>query len=356
MCEIVSVVGLIALFAACVADDDAEPTPSPTPASEWVPLGEPAPMHAVRSITSGELRAIVERLTSAEMAGRGSGQGGDAVAAREIAQHFQQIGLWLEGGQDGYTQRFTIAQGRGYTFNVIGVLPGVDPRFVETPLVIGAHYDHLGVRDGVIYPGADDNASGTALVMEVAEAMVATGAWPRRPVIFAAFGGEELGLLGSQHWVSRRFSGGDSSEPILMINADMVGHVNTGTLRALGVDSAAELAEPLRTIAQRNGAGALSFYPQAGGGSDHVPFAAIGVPVVFFHTGLHDRYHRPEDTADTLDYVGLEAAAKVVFELAWNVADVKQLPAIPRPLLPAPIDWKADHDARPFAAPHLPSE
>jgi hypothetical protein len=82
-----------------------------------------------------------------------------------------------------------------------------------------------------------------------------------------------------------------------------------------------------------------------------VPFAAIAVPVVFFHTGLHARYHRPEDTADTLDYVGLEAAAKVAFELLWNAADVKQLPTLPRPPQPEPADWNADHGGRPFPAP-----
>jgi hypothetical protein len=344
--------GLVALLAGCGDENaPAQATPSPTPS--LVPLADPAPAHAVRSITRSELSAIVYRLASEDLAGRGSGQGSDEVAARLIAQHFREIGLWYESGREGFLQRFSIGAGRGYTFNVIGVLPGIEPHYAERPLVIGAHFDHLGVSDGEIYPGADDNASGTALVMELAEAMVATGSWPRRPVIFAAFGGEELGLLGSRQWVSERLGQGGGSEPLLMINADMVGHVDSGGLRAIGVGPGDPLAEPLRILSLRNDAGQVAFYPDASGGSDHVPFAALGIPVVFLHTGLHARYHRPTDTADTLDYAGLEAVTRVAFELAWNVADVKQLPALTAPVLPAPSDWQTDHGVRPFVSPRL---
>jgi len=345
-------VGVVALLAAC-GDENAREQATPSPTPSLVPLADPAPANAVRSITRAELSAIVYRLASEELGGRGSGEGTDEVAARLIAQHFRDIGLWYESGRDGFLQRVPINAGRGYTFNVVGVLPGIEPQFAERPLVIGAHFDHLGEREGEVYPGADDNASGTALVMELAEAMVATGSWPRRPVIFAAFGGEELGLLGSQHWVSERLGQGGAFEPILMINADMVGHVASGGLRAIGVGPSAPLAEPLRILSARNGAGQVAFYPDAGGGSDHVPFAALGIPVVFFHTGLHARYHHPTDTADTLDYAGLEAATRVAFELAWNVVDVKQLPALPPPILPAPLDWQADHGVRPFVSPRL---
>ncbi len=338
-----------ALFFNGCAGDESAPTPSPSPAtSQYPPLGEPASAVGLRSITEAELRAAVTYLASPELAGRGSGSGGDVLAAQYIAQQFAQVGLWPEGGEDGFLQPFRINVGSGETFNVVGTLPGMDAGFADEPLVVGAHYDHVGVRNGAINPGADDNASGTAALMEIAEALTATGALPRRPVILAAFGGEELGLLGSREWVQKRFPGGATERPILMLNADMIGHVATGHLRALGVSSDDPLATALRAIALRHPVGEVWFIDNAGGGSDHVPFVALGVPVAFFHTGTHDLYHTPGDTAGTLDYVGLTEATRVIYELAWNVANVKRLPTLAPPMAPADDHWLIDHGLRPF--------
>lgn len=345
---------LLVLCLCGCANDTPLPTPSPSPSSvEYPPLGEPASSRGLRSISEAELRAAVTYLASPELEGRGAGYGGDALAASYIAEQFARLGLWPEGGEGGFLQRFAISAGNGETFNVVGVLPGMDAQFADEPLVIGAHYDHVGQRDGVLYPGADDNASGTAAVLEIAEALTAGGTFPRRPVIVAAFGGEELGLLGSREWVQRRFPAGSTERPILMLNADMIGHVATGHLRALGVASADPLAAALRAIAFRQEIGEISFSGNAGGGSDHVPFASLGVPVVFFHTGLTDVYHTPRDTPDTLDYVGLTEAAKVIYELAWNVANVKRLPTLTPPPAPAAEHWQTDHGQRPFLKPTL---
>jgi hypothetical protein len=341
------------LLAGCAGDDTIGPSPTPTPERMLAPpFGGTAPAAGHSSITEQELRELIEYLASPALAGRGSGQGGDELAARTIANEMAASGLAPEGGEAGLMQRFTVS-GRGDAFNVVGYFPGTVPAYADTPLVVGAHYDHLGATASTYYPGADDNASGTAVVVEVAEAFKAAGAAPRRPVIFAAFGGEELGLLGSRLWVSNRYPYGSGALPLFMINADMVGHVRTGQLRLLGVSASEPLADGLRTICERNGVPDPVFYPSAGGGSDHVPFQGIGVPVVFFHTGTHADYHTPRDLPATLDFAGITVTARIVYELAWNMANAKAMPRFSVPRSPAPEAWEADHGLLPFAAPRL---
>ncbi len=334
----------------CAGDSDLTPAPSDSAGLPAL-LGAAAPQAGQASITEAELRAEVEYLASPELAGRRSGQGGDELAARSLAAELRAAGLAPEPGQADLLQRLSISSGRGYTWNVIGYLPGTEPAYRDAPLVVGAHYDHTGATSSTYYPGADDNASGAALVVEVAEAFQAGGAPPRRPILFAAFGAEELGLVGSYQWVGSRFGYGLDGRPLFMINADMVGHLATGRLRVLGVDSHEALADALRAISQRQGLSDPIFSASAGGGSDHVPFQALGVPVAFFHTGVHADYHTPRDLPATLDFPGLTTTAHIVYELAWNLANAKRLPALPEPSGVAPGAFGADHDLVPFGLP-----
>jgi hypothetical protein len=202
------------------------------------------------------------------------------------------------------------------TPNVIGVLPGTDPRLAGEAIVVGAHYDHLGIVGGVLHPGADDNASGTALVLGLARALSASGGLPRT-VVFVLFSGEELGLLGSRHYVAQ--AGLAIHRVAAMVNFDMVGRLNGGPLHVSGVDSGRGLreavvetarGEPIR-VALRDG----PFAP-----SDHMRFYNAGTPVLFFFTGIHDDYHRSTDTPDKIDGAGMariEAfAARLIERLA----------------------------------------
>ncbi len=210
---------------------------------------------------------------------------------------------------------------RGTAANVVGILPGTDPRLKDEAIVIGAHYDHLGRggegslapdQVGVVHPGADDNASGTAAVMALAKAFAAAGGSPRT-LVFVAFAGEEMGLLGSTHYVKQpAFPLGKT---VLMVNLDMVGRLRDSKLYVAGVDSGtglrrlvADTADGLRLSLQLRGD---PFSP-----SDHTAFYTAERPVLFLFTGAHGDYHRPTDTWEKLNPQGLETvtafAARII--------------------------------------------
>ncbi len=193
------------------------------------------------------------------------------------------------------------------TDNVIGILPGTDPSRASEALVLGAHYDHLGRSGGRVYPGADDNASGTAVVLGLARAFAAAGGVPRTLVI-ALFSGEEEGLLGSTYYAHH------PAVPIertaAMLNFDMVGRMRGRRLHVGGVESGVGLrgfvavvarAEPLDLVLDDT-----PFAP-----SDHTPFYTVGAPVLFFSTDEHEDYHTPRDTADKINAQGMAEVARV---------------------------------------------
>jgi aminopeptidase YwaD len=200
--------------------------------------------------------------------------------------------------------------------NVIGILPGVDPALASEAVVVGAHYDHLGRVDGVVYPGADDNGSGTAVVLGLARAFAAAGG-AGRTLVFAFFGAEELGLIGSRHYVSRPVVPLDRT--VAMVNFDMVGRLQGRPLNVSGADSGSRLRALVIDAARADGA-TIDVNGSPYGPSDHSRFYAAGVPVLFFYTGGHSDYHRPSDTADKIDAAGMarvaDIGARVVERLA----------------------------------------
>ena len=213
--------------------------------------------------------------------------------------------------------------------NVLGVLPGAAPDRAGEAVVIGAHYDHLGVVGGALYPGADDNASGTAVVMGLARAFAAAG--PRdRTLVFALFGGEEIGLLGSGHYVREPIV--PLAQTVAMLNFDMVGRLRDGTLTVGGVESGTGLRPIVGDAARALGLNAtlrdLPFAP-----SDHSRFYDAGAPVLFFHTGTHADYHRPGDTSDKIDAGGLAQIAALGARVVEGLAtgDRAKYVALARP-------------------------
>ena len=195
--------------------------------------------------------------------------------------------------------------------NVVGMLPGRDAALAAETVVVGAHYDHLGREHGAVHPGADDNASGTAVVLALARGFTAAGG-VSRTLVFAFFGAEELGLVGSGHYV--RHPARPLVRTVGMLNFDMVGRLGDRPLTVGGVGSATGLEDVVtQSAAAASVKTTLGQSPY--GSSDHSQFYRAGVPVLFFHTGTHDDYHRPTDTADKLDAAGMARIAAVGAEV-----------------------------------------
>jgi aminopeptidase YwaD len=220
---------------------------------------------------------------------------------------------------------------RGTARTVIGLLPGTDPALRGQAIVIGAHYDHLGRggetsmapdQVGRVHPGADDNASGTAVVLALARAFAAAGGAPRT-LVFVAFSGEELGLFGSAEYV--RHPPVPIDKTVLMVNLDMIGRLRDGRLYVGGVDSGTGL-RPIVMDATRDLSLSLQLPPSPFGPSDHASFYAAGCPVLFFFTGLHDDYHRPTDTWDRINASGLATVGTIVARVVTAVAAAPTAP------------------------------
>ena len=204
-----------------------------------------------------------------------------------------------------------IERTRADVYNVLGYLPGQTDEYI----VMGAHYDHLGYGNesslapsqaGSVHPGADDNASGTAGLLEIARILSQRDKPLRRGVLFAAFAGEELGLLGSNHWVNnptRTFE-----DAVAMINMDMIGRIRDDKV-FIGGTGTGSTFETL--LAEAGAAHDIKMQPSASGysSSDHVSFLAKKVPVLFFFSGLHADYHKP---SDTWEKINAESAARLV--------------------------------------------
>jgi hypothetical protein len=212
------------------------------------------------------------------------------------------------------------------TDNVVAVLPGADAKLKPENIVIGAHYDHIGLghfgtndfsTEGQIYHGADDNASGTAVVMSAAARLSRSPDRPPRTIVFVAFTGEELGLHGSRYFVAHPpFPIGSIKA---MINLDMVGRMKENRVTAGAVDSAQEFPGLIGRAA-----GGLDIRMRQGGGStDHVSFYEKGIPAVHFSTGGHPDYHRPSDTWDKLNIQGMAKVSDIVVALARELAAAK---------------------------------
>ncbi len=212
------------------------------------------------------------------------------------------------------------------TDNVVAVLPGSDPKLKPENIVIGAHYDHIGLgrfgtndfsAEGQIHHGADDNASGTAVMMSAAARLSRSPDRPSRAIVFVAFTGEELGLHGSRYFVAHPpFPIGSVKA---MINLDMVGRMKENRVTAGAVDSAQEFPGLISRAA-----GGLDIRMRQGGGrTDHVSFYEKGIPAVHFSTDGHPDYHRPSDTWDKLNIQGMAKVSDIVVALARELAAAK---------------------------------
>lgn len=272
----------------------------------------------------------VRHLADDRLEGRRVGTPGADSAAAYIAARFETLGLRQAPSLGGWLQSFIVSPEapavRGTALagvrgtNVIGLLSGRDPVLRDEYVVIGAHYDHLGLGGpgsldpdsvGVVHNGADDNASGVAALLDIARRLVRTP--PARSVLFIAFGGEELGLLGSAHYIRQPVVPNDRI--VAMLNFDMVGRLRDERLVIYGVETATEWRALLDSLNARAGF-ALTAQGDGYGPSDHTSFTMAGRPVLHFFTGTHEDYHRTTDDWGRINVEGVERIAAFATELA----------------------------------------
>jgi hypothetical protein len=300
----------------------------------WIAVSSPTPARAennrliaaMESITADELHDHVDLLAADALEGRAAGSRGGQAAARYIETQLATLGLAPAGEGGRYTQPFY-----GSHRNVIARLEGHDEAFKDEWIVICAHYDHVGYGTaqtsngpiGYIHNGADDNASGVAVLLETIEAFWHLHQPPRRSILFAFWDGEEQGLLGSKYWMNHPTV--PVSNVRLALNCDMVGRLRNGRLELGGSRSGFGLRQLLasRTLPTDLW---IHYDWELKENSDHWPFFQWNIPVVLLHTGLHDDYHRPSDDVERINREGMQDVAAYLFDLAYRAANADDLP------------------------------
>ncbi len=265
-------------------------------------------------------KALMEHvafLAAPEREGRGLGSEGLAASARYVADQFQKMGLKPGGDGGTYFQKFTVEKGPQGTpveaLNVIGVLPGTKAELSGQSAVISAHYDHLGrgwpdarkEHEGQLHLGADDNASGVAVLLELARS-AASAEKPARTLVFAAFSAEEAGLRGSEHYVQHPPF--PLEKTIGVLNLDTVGRLGSQKLQILGTGTASEWQHIFRGASFVTGVESQNV-PGTWEASDQASFIRKGVPGVQLFSGPHADYHRPGDGVLQIDGAGLVKVA-----------------------------------------------
>ena len=261
-------------------------------------------------------------LASDSLQGRGAGTIYADKAARYIVQQFEEIGLepYFE---EGFYQPFE-KYGTNTYKNIVGLIPGNDAVLRDEYIIIGAHYDHLGIKNDKIYNGADDNASGTATIIEMARILKARQSQLKRSVIVVAFDAEEEGLWGSNDLAEKL----DVSKIKLMMSIDMVGWLREGkTLRLHGAATIKDGKKLLKEEAHKMqmDVQVTDFETSVFGATDTRGFAQKKVPTLYATTGLKSPYHKPEDDAELIDYQGMDRITNYLADVTECLASQTNL-------------------------------
>jgi hypothetical protein len=274
----------------------------------------------------------IKFLTDDRLQGRATGSPGADSAAEYLARRFSEVGLQPAAG--GWFQSFTLGRDAPATApaagaligkNVIGILPGRDRVLRNQTVILGAHYDHLGLggfgsldpdSTGAVHNGADDNASGVSALIQVAARLAASP--PARTVVFIAFSGEELGLVGSSYYVKQPIY--PLTGTLAMVNLDMVGRLRNGRLIVYGVQSAKQFPALLDSLNWYAGFD-LKAQGDGYGPSDQSSFYAAHRPVLHLFTDLHEDYHRSTDDWQKINLDGLKRVADFTLGLVTALAN-----------------------------------
>jgi aminopeptidase N len=269
------------------------------------------------------LGAWVDRLAHPELKGRGLGSAGLTTATAELAQALESLGLEGAGDEGGFRHGFQLGGAPFPGVNIVARIPGSDPALADHPILVMAHLDHLGLgeadapaeRRGKVHPGADDNASGVAVLLGLAGALAAEP--PRaRPVVFAVTSAEEVGALGSRALVA---SMGDQT-PFACLNLDSVGRLSEGRLYVLNARSAREWRHIMMGVGFTTGID-VAIVREPLDASDDVACLDAGIPAIQLFTGPHADYHQPSDTPDKIDREGLAAVAEAAYQAVDYLAE-----------------------------------
>lgn len=313
------------------------------------------------TISKKDLKTHVYILASDSMEGRETGKPGQKMAANYIADFFKSIGI-PPYKRNTYFQKFKVQSGRHYCKcstcdskflkdlfkspndvrgeNVLGFIEGTDLK--DEILIITAHYDHLGMHNGEIFNGADDDASGTSAALEIAQAFMEAkkvGKGPRRSVLIMPVSGEEKGLLGSKYYTDNPIY--PLKNTIANLNIDMIGridefHENGDYVYLIGSN---KLSTELHQISEKVNKDHFNielnytfnseddpnrYYYR----SDHYNFAKNNIPVIFYFNGIHEDYHQPTDTAEKINYEKVEKISRLIFLTAWELANRDDRPKL----------------------------
>lgn len=284
------------------------------------------------AIEPADIRPHIEFLASPELRGRGGRE--RTEAARYIVTRFRELGLEPLFPEGRYAQDIPGKADENGVRPVIGrnlgaVLRGSDPTVSEEVIIVSAHYDHLGASGSEIYAGADDNASGVSMVLEVARQLATAGQRPRRTIAFVGFDMEEQMLWGSRWFASH--APWPLEQVRLFITADMIGR-SLGNLPlpavfVLGTEHAPQLKEAFDVVGRPAGLEVARLGTDLiGTRSDYGPFRDREVPYLFFSTGEHPDYHTPRDTPDRIDYEKAARVSSLVLRIVQHVGETSEPP------------------------------
>ena len=280
-------------------------------------------------VDASDVADHIQVLADDAFEGREGGQRGGRAASSYIEQEIIPLGLTPAGAGKSYFQSFPTRFGT--LRNVLIMIPGSDPVLQNDVIVVGAHYDHVGYGNkrnsfgpfGYVHNGADDNASGVAGLIKIAETLAELPISCRRTILLAFWDGEEQGLLGSKYFVKNQPECIQDKKIIFSINLDMIGRLRHRQLNVFGARSATGL-ETLVTRANNlseKKSLELIFNWDITPDSDHYPFLKAKVPTLMLHTGLHPDYHRPSDDAHLINIEGIEPVLVVTFQVLLQVAN-----------------------------------
>jgi len=307
--------------------------PVPGPAGGEVRAGS-AVQTAAGTITAAEMREHVAYLASDALRGRDTPSPGLDSAAAYLAREFARMGLRGGVGDGGFIQRYPLRPRNQTAPNVVAIFPGSDPTLRNEYVVLSAHMGHVGVgrpvRGDSIYNGADDDASGTSSLLEVAEAFASLPVRPARSILFLAVSGEEKGLLGSAYFSD------NPTVPIgsivANVNIDMIGRNAPDDIVVIGKNYSSLGGVVERAAAENRQLVGLNpaddrwpterFFFR----SDHFNFARKEIPAVFFFAGTHDDYHEPSDEVELLDTDKAARVARLVFFTSYAIATTPERP------------------------------
>ncbi|RZJ36639.1 MAG: M28 family peptidase [Flavobacterium sp.] len=312
--------------------------------------GAANPEKYMNSITANELKTHLYVVAGDEMQGRETGSPGQKKAGEYMISQYKKNAIPFPKGAESYYQHIPAAylnakynENLPDSENIWAYIEGTDKK--DEILVVSAHYDHVGIKNGRIYNGADDDGSGTVALLEIAQAFAQAkkeGHGPRRSILFLHVTGEEHGLHGSRYYSEHPLF--PLKNTIADINIDMIGRRDTlhrNTNNYVYVIGSNRLSTDLHNVTEAANKKYINldldykyndlndpekFYYR----SDHYNFAKNGVPAVFLFNGTHADYHRPGDKPDKIEYDALEKRARLAFVMAWELANRDQRPVIDR--------------------------